>query len=93
MEKKLYLEPSQLYMLHTICRDFAHAIQKEKHEKEYNLEDENINKGLDLGIRSCLILFNSFLIDSDGKINEAELTKMAKSFANKHQGKADKIEW
>lgn len=89
MEKKHYLDPSQMYMLHSICREFAHVIQKEKDEKEYNLEEESINKGLDLGIRSCVMLFNSFLIDKEGKINESELTRMVKSFANKHQGKTE----
>lgn len=79
MAKKLFLKGSELSELHELIVIFAKYLQKHNEELDYDLGDEKVRLGLNLGIRSSLTLLNSFLVDEKGLLEKEGIKKMLKN--------------
>ncbi|WP_413613359.1 hypothetical protein [Bdellovibrio sp. HCB-110] len=90
MEKKTtFLKVKELESLHLIALDFCQYIQAQYEEQgQYDLRDPKIDQGVNLGVRSVILLLSELLLTEKGQFEKEKIQILLKNIKNKEEGKA-----
>ena len=88
MERKSFLSSQELKDLHIISLDFCAYLQEKQNESEqYDLKDQKIDQGVNLGVRSVLLLLSGLLVNEKGLLDKEKIQGLKDNLKNKEQGK------